>query len=122
MQVSLSGGVASIPVDFLIRVLDTLYDPLASPPNATGPAYALSQATFAGNTYIPILRVFGSVEASARGCSARVTRLPSGEHPMDITALAHPCALTTYTGSEVRFRFDGLDLQDDNTTQVNPEP
>ena len=122
MQVSLAGGVASIPVDFLVRVLDTLYDPTSPPRNATGPAYALSQTTFAGNTYVPILRVFGSVEASARGCSARMTRLPSGEHPMDITALAHPCALTTYTGSEVRFRFDGLDLQDDNSTQVNPEP
>jgi hypothetical protein len=117
MRVTLAGGVAAIPVDFLVHVLDTTWDPAGDAPR--GAAYSLAQATYKDNLYAPVLRVLGAVQPSARACEARVARLAPGEEPHDITALAHPCTLTAYTGSELRLSFDGVDLQDNgNMTQV----
>ncbi len=104
---SLPGGAAQVPVDFIVSVVDAAWSDQG--------AYTLCAAqsgipcAYTGNSFVPSLVISGSVQRLS-SCSGRFmhsAKFPRG----DMQQLLYPCAITAMAGYPVTFQLQGTDFQ-----------
>jgi hypothetical protein len=104
---SLPGGAAKVPVDFIVSVVDAAWSEQG--------AYQLCPATsgvpcaYTGNSYMPLLTIYASVQQVAT-CSGRFVS-PEKMNMRPVQTLLYPCSITAIAGFPVSLLFEGVDKQ-----------
>jgi len=105
VYISRGGTSGRVPVDFMVHVVHV--EPDAEGLNTLCPG-GLMGCAFAGNQFMPTLRVMGDV-LMAGECSA-VYR-PGPALSSDLGGVLYPCSVAAYTGFQVRLTALGEDAQ-----------
>ena len=117
MTLANADGTAKVPLDFIVRVLDT------ASYSESSHAYPLCSGDYepcryAGNAFVPTLQMLGSIVPNGF-CSGNMSRVTANTPVGDLTFLAFPCSINTWSGSEMKLEARGHDQAAGAVTQVN---
>jgi hypothetical protein len=114
IYVSYEGGSGRVPVDFIVNVVEQVWD-------ADKSAYKLCAGTapcnWVGNQFAPQLMVMGDV-VSRGPCDALYRRPSDVTTGADLQQYLYPCSISAYAGYDMQLTVVGDDVQPDLTTMV----
>jgi len=116
MTLANADGTAKVPLDFIVRVLDT------ASYSESSHAYPLCSGHYepchyAQNAFVPTLQILGSVVPNGF-CSGNLSRVTPKTPIGDLTFLAFPCSINTWSGVEMKLEARGHDQATGSVTQV----
>jgi hypothetical protein len=107
MYVSYAGGAGRVPIDFIVNVVEQVWDAATS-------SYKLCAGSapchWVGNHFAPQLTVMGDVVPKG-SCEALYRRPSDMKSGMDLNQYLYPCKLMAYAGYEMQMTAVGDDKQ-----------